>query len=335
MRNHGVTLHLPLKSERHPVPDVPVIYFVEPTEENITRIVSDYKAGLYSYIHINFASSIHPKLLEKFATEISRVNPPSPTQISKVIDRYCSFVSLDQSLFSLNLPSNYFNLHQAGISDKDIEGSIEKVSSGLMSLILTCIKQVPVIRAPQNAAAGMVAQSVYERLSDLVNSPAASDLFSTNTSMSNDPSHAQRPLLVILDRDIDLAPMVSHGWSYASLISDLLGMSLNKISIPKENKTYDIDPSDSFWKRIAHQPFPDAATAVNEQVTEFSRMRGQVTEADGSLHSAMSALPQITEMKKLVDMHTTIATTFTHTTTTTTIRYLCLCIICITCISYY
>ena len=104
--------------------------------------------------------------------------------------------------------------------------------------------------------------------------------------------------------------MVAHGWSYASLMTDLLGMSLNKLSIPKENKVYDIDCSESFWKRSAHLPFPEAATAVNELVSEFSRMRGQVTAADpaAGLSSAVSALPQITEMKKTVDMHTTIAT---------------------------
>lgn len=309
MRNHGVTLHLPLKAERHAVPDVPVIYFVDPTEENITRIVADYKAGLYSYIHINFSSSINPRLLEKLATEVARVSPNPTTQIARVIDRYCSFVSLEQTLYSLNQPSTYLNLHRAGISDSEIKSSISNISSGLLSLILTCVKQVPVIRAPQNDAAGMVAQNLHERLMELFNSPSGPDLFSSTIPVSADPTHAQRPLLVILDRDMDLSAMVSHAWSYAGLMGDLLGMTLNKVSIPKENKHYDIDPADPFWKKIGHLPFPDAATAVNDKVNEFSRMRGEFTEAEGSLHSAMSALPQITEMKKSVDMHTTIATT--------------------------
>ena len=309
LRSHGVTLHLPLKSDRLPVPDVPVIYFVEPTEENIARIVSDYKSGLYSYMHLNFSSYISSQSLERFANEIARVSPVPNTRIAKVIDRYCAFVSLDETMYSLNSSSSYFRIHQPGVSDKEIESVISGISSGLLSLIITCIKQVPVIRAPQNAAAAMVAQSLQEQIVELLGSGSVNDLFSSTASVSTDPSHAQRPLLVILDRDLDLSVMLAHGWSYASLMADLLGMNLNKVSIPKENKHYDIDPSDAFWKKIGHLPFPEAATAVNEQVTEFSRMRGEVTEADGSLHSAMSALPQITEMKKTVDMHTTIATT--------------------------
>jgi hypothetical protein len=308
LRNHGVTLHLQLKGERHPVPDVPAIYFVEPTEENILRIVSDYKAGMYSYMHLNFSSSISDSLLQRFGREIAAIQPAPRSQVTRVIDRYCSFISLDQTTYSLNHQSTYYNLHRSGISDREIEALIERSSLSLLSVILTTIKQVPVIRAASNGPAAMVAQNLHDKLVALVNSPAGPHLFSSTAAVSADPSHAQRPLLIILDRDLDLTPMVAHAWSYAGLCSDLLGMELNKLSIPKENKHYDIDQSESFWKNNAHLPFPEAATAVNELVNEFSRIRVQVTADDSGLTSAVSALPQVTEMKRTVDMHTTIAT---------------------------
>ena len=318
LRNYGVTLHLAIKAERYPVPDVPAIYFVEPTEENISRMVGDYKAGLYSYMHVNFSSSISTSLLKRFAMEVSQVGV-SKSQISKVIDRHCSFVSLDQNRFSLNLPSTYLSLHQSATSDRDIESVIERVSEGLLSVILTTIKQVPVIRAPQNGAAGMVAQLLNDRLTELLkesssSSSSSSDpsiLLSSSFSASSDPSHAQRPLLIVLDRDADLSPMVAHGWSYAALMTDLLGMNLNKVSLPQEKKVYDIDVGENFWRKISYLPFPDAATKVNELVAEFSKIRGELTTSppdDGTLSSAMTALPRVTEMKKIVDMHTTIAT---------------------------
>lgn len=304
-----MTLHLNIKSDRQPVPDVPVIYFVDPTEENIARIIADYKSGLYSYMHLNFASSIPKPLLQRFAKDLGTVSPTgNRSQISRVVDRFCSFVSLDQTTFTLNHQSTYLGLHKSGASDKEIEASMDRVAGGILSVILTCIKQVPVIRAASNGAAGMVAQLVNDRLVELCTSPSSGDLFSSTGAVSADPSHAQRPLLVILDRDLDLTPMVSHGWSYAALASDLLGMTLNKLSIPKEKKHYDIDPSESFWKSSAHLPFPEAATAVNELVSEFSRIRGEMTSGESGLSTAVSALPQVTEMKKTVDMHTTIAT---------------------------
>lgn len=38
LRKNGVTLHLGLHTARESIPDVPAIYFVEPTPENIARI---------------------------------------------------------------------------------------------------------------------------------------------------------------------------------------------------------------------------------------------------------------------------------------------------------
>ena len=37
LRRHGVTLHLLLENDRQPIPDVPAVYFVAPTEDNVTR----------------------------------------------------------------------------------------------------------------------------------------------------------------------------------------------------------------------------------------------------------------------------------------------------------
>ena len=276
--------------------------------------MSDYKSGLYTYIHVNFSSSIPSKLLEKFATEVSRSSITAPgaiiPQVSRVIDRYCSFVSLSQTMYSLNMKSVYASLHRSTTTEKEIESMVDQIASGLMSLLVTCIKQVPIIRAPQNEAAGMVAERLNEKLSDLLKTPAGSDLFTT-TGVSMDPTHAQRPLLVLLDRSMDISPSVLHEWSYNGLMTDLLGMTLNKVSIPKENKVYDV--GDSFWKKIAHLPFPDAATAVNEHVNEFQKMRHHVVgggggNPSGDVTAMTSALPQVTEMKKIVDMHTTIAT---------------------------
>ena len=293
------------------MPDVPVIYFVEPTEENIARIVADYRAGLYSFIHVNFASCISSKLLEKFASDLSRSSPPVVSQISRVIDRYCSFVSLSSNMYSLNFKSTYASMHKSSVTEAEIESSIDQIALGLLSLLITCVRQVPIIRAPQNEAAGMVADRLNERLGQLLSGPSSSDLFpsSAGAGGSMDPSHAQRPILIILDRGMDLRPMVEHNWSYQGLMHDVLNMHLNKLSIPKDNKVYDIDVSDPFWKKVSHLAFPDAATAVNEHVNEFQKMRQHVVTGDTAATAAMSALPQVTEMKKMVDMHTSIATT--------------------------
>lgn len=40
-----------------------------------------------------------------------------------------------------------------------------------------------------------------------------------------------RAVLVILDRNVDLVPMVSHSWTYQALVNDVLGMKLNRVAV--------------------------------------------------------------------------------------------------------
>lgn len=39
LREHGVTLFLQLKAHREKVPDVPVVYFIEPSTESVSLII--------------------------------------------------------------------------------------------------------------------------------------------------------------------------------------------------------------------------------------------------------------------------------------------------------
>lgn len=38
-------------------------------------------------------------------------------------------------------------------------------------------------------------------------------------------------MLVILDRNVDLVPMLSHSWTYQALVNDVLGMKLNRVTV--------------------------------------------------------------------------------------------------------
>jgi hypothetical protein len=40
-----------------------------------------------------------------------------------------------------------------------------------------------------------------------------------------------RTVLVILDRNVDLIPMLSHSWTYQALVHDVLDMKLNRVTV--------------------------------------------------------------------------------------------------------
>ena len=56
-----------LENERQPIPDVPAVYFVRATEENVLRIADDAARGLYESMHLNITPALPRALMERLA----------------------------------------------------------------------------------------------------------------------------------------------------------------------------------------------------------------------------------------------------------------------------
>jgi hypothetical protein len=333
LRNHGVTLHLNIENDRQPVTDVPAVYFLEPTEQNIQRILKDLEQGLYESCYINFASSVTRPLLEDLAK--GSLQSHAAQKVHGVFDRYVSFVSLSPSLFSLNLPNAYTCLNSPSSSDQFIEQYLERIVDGLLSVLVT-MRTMPIIRCPpgsESPMAEMVARRLEERIRELLTSggPQAAELFSAERGSTMDMGAGaanQRPLLCILARDIDLITMLHHTWTYQAMTHDIFSMRLNKLTVPVEGgndnaappkmKSYDVDESDQFWTQHAFGAFPDVANAVHEAIEDYKKKSATMSSNQGEddptqalapgLAAAINALPEMTEKKRSIDMHTNIAT---------------------------
>jgi hypothetical protein len=121
LRAQGITLHLLLEQERQAIPDVPAIYFVHPTPENIERIIQDAQQQLYDVMHVNFATSVPSRLLEQLASGVVKANAVG--RVAKLFDEYLSFIALEPSCFTLGLPDSYLALNDPTAKDTQIEVS--------------------------------------------------------------------------------------------------------------------------------------------------------------------------------------------------------------------
>lgn len=119
LRSQGVTLHLLLEQERQQIPDVPAVYFVQPTAENIEKIVQDAVQQLYEVMHINFVTTAPTRLLEQLATGAVKANAIG--KVAKLYDEYLSFIALEPTFFSLGLPDCYLQLNDPSARDTQIE----------------------------------------------------------------------------------------------------------------------------------------------------------------------------------------------------------------------
>lgn len=331
LRSHGVSLHIALETDRNPLPDVPAVYFVEPTEENVLKIIEDLQKKLYESVYVNFASSVPRRLLQELAK--GALQAGASAKVAGVYDRFVSFVSLAPTLFTLNMPEAYATLHSPRVSDQMMTMYISRIVDGLLSVLIT-MKALPIIRCPANdPVAEMVSRQLDERIRELLRSggSAAAELFSdgganARTDATGSAS-SQRPLLCILDRDLDLVTMLNHTCTYQAMAHDILGMKLNRLTIDvdkegsttneKVKKSYDVDEKDKFWNDHAGEPFFDVAAGLDGEVQEFDKKRREMTTSDSAdamgdltsgLASAFSAIPEMTERKRSLDMHTNIMT---------------------------
>lgn len=104
---------------------------------------------------------------------------------------------------------------------------------------------MPIIRSPRGNAAEMVARKLESKLRDHIAS-TSSQRGGGGYGADNSGS-LQRPceesaysywdvmlmvsVLVIMDRNVDLIPMLSHSWTYQALVHDVLDMKLNRVTV--------------------------------------------------------------------------------------------------------
>lgn len=305
----GITMHTLIHASRSPLPDVPVIYFVEPTKDNINRIAQDIKEDKYSSFYINFTSSLSRDLLEELAKTVAATGKSS--KILQVYDQYLNYVVTEPSLFSLEIPHVYSKFSDAKTTEEQINDLAEVVADGLFDSIIT-MGNIPIIRAQTAGPAQLVAEKLDQKLRDYV--------ISTKFATSHDFS--QRFVLVLLDRNLDLAAMFAHSWIYQCLVADVFKLERNTITLEVEEngktskKQYDLDPKDFFWANNSQLPFPDAVDNADTELKNYKEKAAELTKGGGAqsyndldgqkddtLQQTVNQLPELTARKTIIDMH--------------------------------
>lgn len=335
LREQGVTLFVQLHSDRDPIPEVPVVYFCSPTEENLGRIKQDFQKGVYDIYHLDFISPISRQKVEDLASAAIEAN--CVANIHKIYDQYVNFISLEEDMFIQRHQNSddvsYYAINKGDIQDTEMEVIMDSIVDSLFSVFVTS-GTVPIIRSPKGNAAEMVAQKLNKKLRENL-FDARNNLFSIDTQSGNFNFH--RPLLIILDRNVDMATPLHHTWTYQALAHDLLDLALNRVVVedtaPKggvraKRKACELDSSDNFWASHKGAPFPNVAEAIQEELEQYRSSEEEVKKLKSSMGidneselavsmvsdntakitSAVQSLPQLLEKKRLLDMHTTVAT---------------------------
>ena len=334
LRALGVTVHMLAGHGREYIPDVPAVYFLQPTPDNIQIIAEDCNSGLYEQAHVNFASPLPRALLERLADHTSTGVQGGSHRVSHLKDHHLNFITLEPRLFTLNHRSSYTEC--MSLTANAANQIVSKTLSGVFSVLVT-LGVVPCVQAPCGSPADAVALQLDVKIRNTLRGHRTSHLFKTGVARESRCSEFEpgnrtpsstivqttfchRPLLILVDRNIDISQVVRHTSLYQSMVHDLLGLHLNRVSFDVSNNLVNGDSSmttlhmnldtqtDSFWGEFAGQSFPDAVTGnemlrKNLQQTERSILSRSDSSGMFAIATTVSKLAKHSDDKKRVNDH--------------------------------
>jgi sec1 family domain-containing protein 1 len=250
-----------------------------------------------------------------------------------VYDQFLNYVSLEDSLFTLDIEKCLSRV----LGAKDgLEGIVDRSVSGLFSVLMSFGGNAPIICLKEDEAGDSLVKNICSKLesrikSHLINTKSPLSLDSSHTSSTSN-AHQSRPLLLVLDRRVDLAAPLKHSSTYNALIDEILGLDANRVQIG--SKSFDIDRRDWFWRENSNKSFPKVAEAVEVALKTYKQeydrvlqttpgMTEDLMRANGNsaieasiessltpdqLKVAINVLPELTERKRLIDTHLQICT---------------------------
>lgn len=253
------------------------------------------------------------------------VTSNAAAMISKVYDEYLDIIALEPNLYTLNISDSFLAYNDPGMTEADIRAYISRLCNGLMSLVRV-MGVLPIIRAPGGGPAEMLGQELCTCLRENLSPRGQAHSIFGDFLVSDRP----RPLLLILDRGSDLASPLMHASTYQALVDDLLDYRLNKVSVSVSSKdqsaapkmkTYDLNSQvDTFFRRYAGAPFPEAVDANEVELAAVAKREAEIRSRPGAaaaamvdgfsggdaLSDAITSLPEILNKKANLEAHTNI-----------------------------
>eukprot|EP00826_Nyctotherus_ovalis_P066537 TRINITY_DN9842_c0_g3_i6.p1 TRINITY_DN9842_c0_g3~~TRINITY_DN9842_c0_g3_i6.p1 ORF type:complete len:419 (-),score=123.16 TRINITY_DN9842_c0_g3_i6:856-2112(-) len=308
MRSHNVSLFLSLETKRDVIRNVAAVYLIKPCKESIDHLIEDLNSKLYDYVFVNFISPCPSSVLENLAIECGRYN--NQNCIIQIYEHHLNYFTITNDMFSLNFPDAYLSLHRKYELKAGMDSYLEAVAEGIY-MAMRSNSWIPYILFDHK----------YESCEKV--SSKLCELFANFKKLEEEKyefKEPSRPLLVLLDRNVDLHTMLHHPWKYVSLVHDVFGIDNGRVvGLQDKGKKVDYELNfldDQFLLSHILADYPEVAGDISAEFNKWKHEYDSMTENEGKetkdvsskLNEALDQVPEMTERKIALEAHTNITT---------------------------
>ncbi|KAL1190845.1 Protein transport Sec1b [Cardamine amara subsp. amara] len=322
----GISLVEVITKHRQPMTAMEAIYFIQPTEANVTAFLSDMngKSPLYKKAFVFFSSPISRSLVTLIKKDLRAMK-----RIGALKEMNLEYISMDAQGFITNNENALEELFSDEESHQRADACLNLVAKRIAT-VLASLKEYPFVR--YRAAKGLDATTMttYRELIPTKLAASVWNCLARCKQIEDFPQNETCELL-ILDRSIDqIAPLI-HEWTYDAMCHDLLNMEGNKYTHEVPSKSGDnpekkevlLDEEDPIWVELRDAHIADASERLHEKMTNFvsknkaaqlkhsSKDFGDLSSKD--LQKMVHALPQYSEQIDKLSLHVEIARTINRT----------------------
>ncbi|KAJ3365900.1 vacuolar sorting protein VPS33/slp1 [Allomyces arbusculus] len=313
----NVTLVEMITKKRQPYPTLEAIYFLSSTPEAIAYFIHDFCPGggrkpLYSSAHLFFTSVLSDTLMDTITSS------GAAKYIKNLQELYVDFFPFESRVFSLNMPSSFFQLYSPAVpTSAVVQGELGVMAKRLVAALAT-LGDFPYVRVhrladPAAARAGRLGRLVLTELETLA---AADPNFPTV-----DPQN--KGTLILVDRAIDINAAILHEFTYQAMAHDLLQLDDNKYMYAgeagqDEPKEVILDETDMIWVQVRHMHIAETIDTIMAQFNKFLSENKAASSAMGNkpdggsvslkdMKATLAAMPQFQELKQKYSIHISMA----------------------------
>ncbi|OAY49306.1 protein transport Sec1a isoform X1 [Manihot esculenta] len=315
--DQGISLVEELFKRREPLPSMDVIYFIQPSKENVVMFLSDMsgREPLYKTAYVFFSSSVPKELVNHIKCD-SSVLP----RIGALREMNLEYFPIDSQAFTTDHDGALQELYGENAENSRKFDACLNVMASRIATVFASLKEFPRVRyraKTPDASEGTFRDTIPTKLAT-----AVWNLVSKYKSIPNFPQTETCELL-ILDRSVDQIAPVIHEWTYDAMCHDLLDMEGNKyvVEVPSkmggepEKKEVLLEDNDPVWLELRHAHIADASERLHDKMTTLSKNKaaqvhsardgGEISTRD--MQKIVQALPKYKEQIEKLTLHVEIA----------------------------